>query len=188
MEPGASLPLSTRAHHLSLSWASSIQSMPPFHFLKINFNITLLSTPGPPKWPPSLRSPHQNPVCTSHFSHTCYITSNKNSRYQIKAWSASESSFVTRLSVQLCVERMIIIGVGLPKPMPLLVAFLLICHILFTSNASFSFALSRYVPPLLTFWSWIEQRRGVWRLWLMIYLRVPKDKCKIDAGSFVLFI
>ena len=25
---------------LSLSWARSIQSMPPFHFLKINFNIT----------------------------------------------------------------------------------------------------------------------------------------------------
>jgi len=28
-----------RAHHLSVSWARSIQSMPPPHFLKIHFNI-----------------------------------------------------------------------------------------------------------------------------------------------------
>jgi len=35
-----------RAHHLSLSWARSIQSMSPSHFLKIHFNIILTSTPG----------------------------------------------------------------------------------------------------------------------------------------------
>jgi hypothetical protein len=63
----------TRARHLSLSWASSIQSMPLSHFLKVHFNIILPSTPGSPKWSPFLRSPHQNPVCTSLFPHTCYM-------------------------------------------------------------------------------------------------------------------
>ena len=65
----------TRAGHLSLSWARSIQSMPPSHFVKIHLNIILLSKPGSLKWPLSLRFPHQNPVSTSLLPHACYVPS-----------------------------------------------------------------------------------------------------------------
>jgi hypothetical protein len=56
----------TRARHLSLSWARSVQSVwPPSHFLEIHPNIILPSMPGYCKWPLSFRFPHKNPVCTS---------------------------------------------------------------------------------------------------------------------------
>jgi hypothetical protein len=58
----------TKARHLSLSWATSIQSMPPSHFLKIDFNIILPSTPGSPKWSPSLRSPYKKILYSPLFS------------------------------------------------------------------------------------------------------------------------
>ena len=43
------------------------------HFLKIQLNIILPSTPGYPTWSLSLRFPHQNPLYTSPLPHTSYI-------------------------------------------------------------------------------------------------------------------
>jgi len=47
---------------------------PTSQFLKIHLNIILPSIPGSPKWSPSLRFPHQNPVYTSPLTHTSYVT------------------------------------------------------------------------------------------------------------------
>ena len=99
---------------------------------------------------------------------------------------ASYPLFVIHLSLHFSRGRIII--TILPQTLPLLVGFLLTYLILLPRDTIFSFDLSCYVVPSLTFWSWIEQRDGVWRPWLMIYLRVLKDKCKIDAETFVLFI
>ena len=45
----------------------------PSHFLKIHFNISLL-TPRSSLWSLSFRCPHQIPVCASHVSHTCHMS------------------------------------------------------------------------------------------------------------------
>jgi hypothetical protein len=42
------------------------------HFLKVRFNIIVPATPPSSKWSLSLRSSHQNRVCTS-LSHTCHM-------------------------------------------------------------------------------------------------------------------
>ena len=52
-----------RVHHLSLSWARSIQSMSPIPLLEDHFNIFLPSTRGLSKWPPTLRFLHQKNLC-----------------------------------------------------------------------------------------------------------------------------
>jgi hypothetical protein len=66
----------TCAHNLSLSWDSSIQSMPPTHFLKIHLNIILpFITPGSSKWPLSIRVPHQNTLPLLLFPYILHLLS-----------------------------------------------------------------------------------------------------------------
>ena len=62
----------TKVRRLSLSWARSIQTIPPSH-LKIHSNIILPPTLGPSKWSLSLRFPHQIPVRKSSLPHTYYL-------------------------------------------------------------------------------------------------------------------
>ena len=69
MKPECSLPL-----HKSPPLFPILNKIIPAHatpsdFLKIHFRIILISTPGSSKWSLSLRSPHQNSICTSPFAH-----------------------------------------------------------------------------------------------------------------------
>jgi len=71
----------TSALHLSLSWASSLSSMLPSHFLKIRLNIILPSTSGCSKRSHSFRFPHQKPLRIFLLPHACYIPRPPHSRF-----------------------------------------------------------------------------------------------------------
>nr|AGM32905.1 hypothetical protein [Coptotermes formosanus] len=64
----------TRARHLSLSWVSSIQSMPP-HPTSCRSILILFShlCLGLPSGCLPLGFPTQNLLCTSVFPHTCCL-------------------------------------------------------------------------------------------------------------------
>ena len=73
MEPKCSIPRLQDPATCPSSEPDQSGLCPPSNLLNIHFNIILPSTPGSSKWFVSLRSPHQNPVCTSPLPHTCYM-------------------------------------------------------------------------------------------------------------------
>ena len=95
---------------------------PTSHFLKIHLNIILLSTSGSSKWSLSLTFPHQNPVFTSAFPHTCYM-----SRIVYSLWVEILSLFCPCVAKSFCsygyVRHVLVItGTQLVfKPWPLVI-------------------------------------------------------------------
>ena len=73
MEPEGSLPLLQEPATSLCSELDQSSPCSPSHFLKINFNIILPSTPGSYKWSFSLTCSHQHPVCTSLLPLTYYM-------------------------------------------------------------------------------------------------------------------
>ena len=69
----------TSVRHLSLSWASPIQSIYPPHLLQIHPNIIHPSTPRSPQWSLSLRLPHQEPIHPPLLNHTRHMPSSSHS-------------------------------------------------------------------------------------------------------------
>jgi hypothetical protein len=65
---------------------------PTSHCQKIHLNIILPSTPRAPKWPLSLRCPHQNPVYASPLLHKHYVPRTSQARAQIANYNIPMTS------------------------------------------------------------------------------------------------
>ena len=63
-----------RLPHVRILGHSNPVLVSPTKFLKIHFNITPLCTSRYSKWPLSITSPHQNPVCIFPVTHTCHMS------------------------------------------------------------------------------------------------------------------
>ena len=74
MEPNGSSPIHNSLPPISiLNQTNSVRTLPP-HILKVHFNIILPPMPMSSKWSLSFKFNHQNPVCLSPVSHTCYLS------------------------------------------------------------------------------------------------------------------
>ena len=70
----------TSVRHLSLSWASPIQSIyPSSHLLEIRPNIIHPSTPRSPQWSPSLWFPQKDPIHPPLLTYTRHMPSPSHS-------------------------------------------------------------------------------------------------------------
>ena len=69
----------TSVRHLSLSWASPIQSIPTSHLLEIRPNFIHPSKPRSPHWPLSLRFRHQDPLHPPLLNDTRHMPSPSHS-------------------------------------------------------------------------------------------------------------
>ena len=81
----------TSARHLSLSWASSIQSIPRHTTSWRSILILSSHTPWFPQRPPSSRIPHQNPVHALPLIHCLivfpfFLKYMVNAEYMISSW------------------------------------------------------------------------------------------------------
>jgi hypothetical protein len=98
----------TSARHLSLSWPSSIWSIPPTsHFLKIDLDIILQSTPRSPKCSLSLRFPHQNPCIrlsfpsyVPHAPPVLFFSILSPEQYWVRSADLAASHYVNRLGCE----------------------------------------------------------------------------------------
>ena len=73
MEPEGSLPHSQVPATCSYTERPRSSPYPHTHILKIQLYIILPPKPGYPKWSPSLRPPHQNPVYASSLPNTRHM-------------------------------------------------------------------------------------------------------------------
>jgi hypothetical protein len=71
----------TSARNLPLSWASSIQSIPPHPTFWRSILLLSSHVGWSPKWSLSLRFSHQNPVYAFPLPHICYMPRPSHSRF-----------------------------------------------------------------------------------------------------------